>query len=64
MSPGALYWWHLLSPIRSRARLAGMAPVVYMLARSCPWDCSASRITFAPDALYAFYEHQPRRSGA
>src|SRR5262249_36570193 len=24
---GALYWWHVLSPIRSRMRLAGLGPV-------------------------------------
>src|SRR2546425_5002437 len=24
---GSLYWWHLLSPIRARLRLAGMGPV-------------------------------------
>src|SRR5579859_4326419 len=28
---GGLYWWHLLSPIRSRLRLSGMGPVVYMV---------------------------------
>ncbi len=27
---GLLYWWHLLSPIRSRLRLGGMGPVGYM----------------------------------
>ena len=27
---GLLYWWHLLSPIRSRLRLGGMGPVAYM----------------------------------
>ena len=27
---GLLYWWHLLSPIRSRLRLGGMGPVLYM----------------------------------
>ena len=26
MTAGVLYWWHLLSPIRSRARLSGMGP--------------------------------------
>src|SRR5690349_9137133 len=28
MTAGVLYWWHLLSPIRSRYRLTGMGPVV------------------------------------
>src|SRR5581483_2696665 len=27
---GSLYWWHILSPIRSRMRLAGLGPVAYM----------------------------------
>ena len=27
---GLLYWWHLLSPIRSRMRLGGIGPVLYM----------------------------------
>ena len=27
---GLLYWWHLLSPIRSRLRLGGIAPILYM----------------------------------
>ena len=29
---GLLYWWHLLSPIRSRLRLGGMGPVAYMVS--------------------------------
>ncbi len=28
---GTLYWWHLLSPIRSRMRLGGLGPVAYMV---------------------------------
>ena len=32
LSVGLLYWWHLLSPIRSRHRLSGMGAVVYMLS--------------------------------
>ena len=27
---GLLYWWHLLSPIRSRMRLGGIGPILYM----------------------------------
>jgi putative membrane protein len=29
---GSLYWWHLLSPIRSRLRMPGLGPVAYMSA--------------------------------
>ena len=42
-SPAALYWWHLLSPIRSRMRLGGMGPIVYMVAPSCWSGSSGSR---------------------
>jgi cytochrome c oxidase assembly factor CtaG len=56
MTAGALYWWHLLSPIRSRARLSGMGPVVYMLSTKLLVGILGIAITFAPDPLYAFYE--------
>jgi putative membrane protein len=55
---GGLYWWHLLSPIRNRHRLSGMGPVVYMLATKLGVGLLGIVITFAPDALYAFYEHR------
>lgn len=53
---GALYWWHLLSPIRNRHRLSGMGPVVYMVATKIAVGLIGIAITFAPHALYAFYE--------
>jgi putative membrane protein len=59
---GALYWWHLLSPIRNR-RLGGMGPVVYMVATKMLVGVLGIGLTFAPDALYAFYEDQPRYWG-
>ncbi len=59
LSAGALYWWHLLSPIRSRMRLGGMGPVVYMLSTKLLVGLLGIAITFAPDALYAFYEQRP-----
>ena len=58
-SAGALYWWHLLSPIRSRLRLTGMGPVVYMLSTKLFVGLLGIGLTFAPEALYAFYERQP-----
>jgi cytochrome c oxidase assembly factor CtaG len=58
-SAGALYWWHLLSPIRSRLRLTGMGPVVYMLSTKLFVGLLGIGLTFAPDALYSFYERQP-----
>jgi putative membrane protein len=57
-SAGALYWWHLLSPIRSRLRLSGMGPVVYMLSTKLFVGLLGIGLTFAPDALYSFYERQ------
>ena len=53
---GGLYWWHLLSPIRSRHRLSGMGPVVYMVATKLVVGLLGIVLTFAPDALYDFYE--------
>jgi cytochrome c oxidase assembly factor CtaG len=53
---GGLYWWHLLAPIRGRHRLGGMGPVVYMVATKLGVGLLGIVITFAPRALYAFYE--------
>jgi putative membrane protein len=58
MSAGILYWWHLMSPIRSRTRLTGMGPVVYMLSTKLLVGILGIAITFAPDPLYAFYKDQ------
>lgn len=55
---GALYWWHLLSPIPSRHRLTGMGPVLYMVGTKIGVGLLGIVITFAPDALYAFYENR------
>jgi putative membrane protein len=60
---GLLYWWHLLSPIRSRYRLAGMGPVAYMVTTKVLVGLLGIVLTFSPDALYAFYTHQPRYWG-
>jgi cytochrome c oxidase assembly factor CtaG len=62
-SAGALYWWHLLSPIRSRHRLGGMGPVVYMLSTKLLVGLLGIGLTFAPDALYDHYAHGPRQWG-
>lgn len=55
MTAGLLYWWHLLSPIRTRMRLGGMGPIVYMLSTKLLVGLLGIAITFAPDALYSFY---------
>jgi cytochrome c oxidase assembly factor CtaG len=60
MTAGLLYWWHILSPIRSRAHMRGMGPVLYMLSTKLLVSLLGIAITFAPDPLYAFYEHRPQ----
>jgi putative membrane protein len=57
---GTLYWWHLLSPIRARMRLAGMGPVVYMASTKVLVGALGMGLAFAPSALYAYYTHRPR----
>ncbi|MEA2224668.1 MAG: hypothetical protein QOH83_3044 [Solirubrobacteraceae bacterium] len=56
---GGLYWWHLLSPIRARRRLGGMGPIVYMLGTKVLVGLLGILLTFAPEAIYDFYERQP-----
>jgi putative membrane protein len=58
-SVGLLYWWHLLSPIRSRHRLSAMGAVVYMVSTKLFVGLLGIALTFAPDALYEFYKQQP-----
>lgn len=55
---GSLYWWHLLAPIPSRHRLTGMGPVLYMVGTKIGVGLIGIALTFAPDAIYAFYERQ------
>jgi putative membrane protein len=59
LSAGLLYWWHLLSPVRGR-HLTGLAPVVYMASTKVVVGLLGIFLTFAPHAIYAFYEHGPR----
>jgi cytochrome c oxidase assembly factor CtaG len=56
---GGLYWWHLLSPIRSRKRLGGMGPVLYMVSTKVLVGLLGVGLAFAPHAIYDFYERQP-----
>ena len=58
-SAGALYWWHLLSPIRSRMRLGGMGPVTYMASTKLLVGLLGLVLAFAPQTLYPFYAHKP-----
>ncbi len=54
---GALYWWHVLSPIRSRMRLSGMGPVLYMVSTKLLVAMLGIALTFAPESIYPFYQH-------
>jgi len=51
---GLLYWWHLLSPIRSRFRLAGMGPILYMASTKILVGFLGVLLAFSPDLLYAY----------
>jgi len=54
---GLLYWWHLLSPIRSRLRLGGMGPIAYMASTKLLVGLVGIVLAFAPDLLYDAYDH-------
>lgn len=58
-----IFWWHLLSPIRSRRRLNGMGVIFYVAGAKVLTGILASVITFAPVFLYEFYAEQPRYWG-
>ena len=60
---GLLYWWHLLSPIRSRLRLGGMGPLAYMASTKLLVGFLGIVLAFAPDLIYDFYEHPAKRWG-
>ncbi|HWE12254.1 MAG TPA: cytochrome c oxidase assembly protein [Solirubrobacteraceae bacterium] len=60
---GALYWWHLLSPIRNRHRLAGLGPVAYMVVTKLLVGLLGILLAFAPTAIYSFYAGHPHYWG-
>ena len=60
MLVGALYWWHVLSPIRSRRRLTGLGPMAYMGSTKVALGVLGMGLAFAPVAIYGYYVHQPR----
>ncbi|MBJ7328937.1 MAG: cytochrome c oxidase assembly protein [Solirubrobacteraceae bacterium] len=59
ITAGSLYWWHLISPIRSRHRLGGMGPAAYMASTKVMVGLLGVGLAFAPEAIYGFYEAQP-----
>jgi putative membrane protein len=62
-SAGALYWWHVLSPIRSRMRLGGMGPIAYMTSAKLLVGILGIVLAFAPRVIYPFYAHKPHYWG-
>jgi putative membrane protein len=60
---GSLYWWHLLSPIRSRRRLSGLGPVTYMVSTKLIVGLLGVALAFAPSSIYLFYQHLPHYWG-
>jgi putative membrane protein len=60
---GTLYWWHLLSPIRSRMRLGGLGPISYMVSTKLLVGMLGIALAFAPNAIYPFYAHHPHYWG-
>ena len=51
---GLLYWWHLLSPIRTRLRLGGMGPIMYMASTKVLVGLLGILLAFSPDLLYTY----------
>jgi putative membrane protein len=51
---GLLYWWHLLSPIRTRLRLGGMGPIMYMASTKVLVGFLGVLLAFAPSLLYTY----------
>lgn len=60
---GFLYWWHLISPIRSRLRLGGMAPIAYMASTKLLVGALGVALAFSPDLLYDGYAIDGTRWG-
>jgi putative membrane protein len=60
---GALYWWHVMSPIRSRRRLSGLGTVGYMTAGKLLVGLLGIALAFAPSVIYPFYAHKPHYWG-
>lgn len=55
---GGLYWWHVLSPIRSRARLRGLGVIGYMAVTKVLVGMLGIGLAFAGRALYPYYAHR------
>ena len=60
---GGLYWWHVFSPIRPRAKMIGLGPAAYMASTKVFVGLLGVFLTFSTTALYSFYTEQPRYWG-
>jgi cytochrome c oxidase assembly factor CtaG len=60
---GLIYWWHLLSPIRSRLRLGGMGPILYMASTKIAVGFLGVLLAFSPTLLFDFYDTGGTRWG-
>jgi cytochrome c oxidase assembly factor CtaG len=60
---GLLYWWHLLSPIRSRLRGGGIGILLYMGVTKVLVGFLGIVLAFAPSLLYDAYERDGRLLG-
>lgn len=63
MTAGILYWWHLLSPVSTRLRREGTTPIVYMVSTKVTVGFLGILLTFAPNAVFTYYENQPHYWG-
>jgi putative membrane protein len=61
---GTLYWWHLLSPIRSRAiPLGSIGPVLYMTVTKLCVGVLGIFLAFSTKSIYPWYQHHPHYFG-
>lgn len=60
---GLLYWWHLISPVRSRFRWGGMGPVVYMVVTKFAVGLLGVGLAFSTVCFYPWYQHHPEYWG-
>ena len=56
---GTLYWWHVLSPIRSRQRLSGLGVLAYMASTKVLVGALGMGLAFLGGARYGYYAHRP-----
>ena len=57
---GGLYWWHLLSPIRTRFHMAGIGPVIYMASTKVTVGLLGILLAFTgSDLFHAYADSRP-----